>query len=168
MVVRGIGYRPAVSDVDVRDGDTLRLAFLLQRTPNELATVFVTERTLSPKLREFEERRKLGFGQFFTRADIDKINPVSTGDVLRRALALRVSANGQAVGSSRYGCPTPIYVDGVAVGPGSLAAAPAPGEIAAIEVYAGPSTVPVWLAKGTLGSNTGCGAVVIWTRDGSA
>jgi hypothetical protein len=167
MIVRGIGFRPAVNEIDVGSNDTLRLTFALERTSQELRTVLVRERTLSPRLQEFEDRRKLGFGKFFARADIEKINPVSVSDVLRRALALRVSRTGETVGSSRYGCATPIYVDGVAVGPGDLTQAPSPGEIAAIEVYAGPSTVPVWLAKGTLGSNSGCGAILIWTRDGS-
>jgi hypothetical protein len=168
MVVRGIGYRPAVNDVHVRDGDTLRLSFSLEQTPKELATVLVTERTLSPKLREFEERRKLGFGQFFTRADIEKINPIGIADILRRAIAVRLSPDADAAGSSRYGCLMPIYVDGVALGSNKLSDLPSPNEIAGVEVYAGTATTPVWLPKGPLGTHAGCGAILLWTRDGSA
>jgi hypothetical protein len=169
MVVRGIGYRPIVNDIDVRGTDTLRLTFLLQRTANELATVLVTERTLSPKLREFEERRKLGFGQFFTRADIDKINPVGVSDILRRSVSIRIRGD-RAMSARQWPdtCEMSVYVDQIPLGRVKLDQLPSPNEIAAIEVYPGSATLPIWLPNGPLGSSKGCGAILLWTRDGSS
>ena len=167
LIVRNIGFAPAAEQIDVAEADTLRLAFTLERATQELPVMLVTERTLSAKLREFEARRRAGFGTFFTHADIDRINPVTVGDVLRRATSVRM--RGESAFSAREfaPCPMAVFLDGVPLGPGSLAYIPSPKEIAAIEVYAGAATVPVWLPKGPLGTRLGCGAILIWTNDGS-
>lgn len=195
MIARNIGYRPATSLVDIRDGDTLRLAFALEpATAQELATVVVTERQLSTRLKEFDERRRLGFGEFFTRADLEKINAVGIVDVLRRTKSVRIR-NGKAHSAREIGpCPLAIYIDGIPIGSEPLAYMPSPNEFAGIEVYSG-ATVPVWLPKppvstgapravtgvknsgissGTptidsdrVSAQLGCGAILFWTRDGS-
>jgi hypothetical protein len=175
MIARGIGYRPATSAVDVADGDTLRLAFTLEpATAQELATVLITERKLSNKLMEFDQRRRLGFGEFFTQADIEKINPIGMADVLRRTKAVRI--NGDRAHSARETgpCPMAIYIDGIPIGTEVLTYLPSPNEIAAIEVYAGSASIPVWLPKPpvnprgqSLSAQLGCGAILLWTRDGS-
>jgi hypothetical protein len=170
MIARSIGYRPATSPVDIAEHDTLRLAFTLEpATAQELATVVITERTLSKRLQEFEERRKLGFGEFFTRADIEKVNGVKIGDVLRRSKAARVDNSGNGVISARefLPCPMAIYVDGIHFSNGRISDLPSPNEVAAIEVYAGSATVPIWLSRGQIGTKVGCGAILVWTRDGS-
>jgi hypothetical protein len=194
MIARNIGYRPTTTLVDIRDGDTLRLAFTLEpATAQELATVLITERQLSARLKEFEDRRRLGFGEFFTQADLEKIDAISIVDVLRRAKSVRIR-KGKAHSAREIGdCPMAIYVDGIPIGSEPLGYMPSPKEFAGIEVYSGAS-VPVWLPKppvsanapsartGTPGGNSsgtpsidsdrvsaqlGCGAILIWTRDGS-
>jgi hypothetical protein len=175
LIARAIGYRPTTSPVDIMDGDTLRLAFTLEpATAQELATVVVTERTLSKRLQDVEERRKLGFGEFFTRADIEKANAVGIADILRRAKSVRISPGGNSALSAREvisplmaPCYMAIYLDGIALGAERLDYLPSPKDIAAIEVYAGSSTLPVWLPRGPLGTRVGCGAILVWTRDGS-
>jgi hypothetical protein len=175
MIARSIGYRPTTSPVDIASSDTLRLAFTLEpATVQELATVVVTERSLSARLQAFEERRKLGFGEFFTQADIEKINGLHVGDIVRRAKSVRLSADGTKAMSAREPanalkppCFTSIYLDGVPLGNEPLNYLPSPKDIAAIEVYGGAATLPVWLPRGPLGTNVGCGAILVWTRDGS-
>lgn len=167
LIARRIGFQPGISTIDVADSDTLWLSFTLDPAAQELPTMVVTERTLSAKLREFNDRRRAGFGQFFTRSDLDNINPVGIADILRRATAVRLSPGGQNALSARYGCPMPIYLDGVPVGAIRLDFLPPPNEIAAIEVYAGAATVPVWLPRGPRGETESCGAILFWTKDGS-
>jgi hypothetical protein len=194
MIARNIGYRPTTSLVDVRDGDTLRLAFTLEpTTAQELATVVVTERQLSMKLREFEDRRKLGFGEFFTTADLEKMNAVGISDVLRRTKSVRIR-NDTAHSAREVGpCPLAIYIDGIPIGSEKLDYLPSPNEMAAVEVYSG-ANVPVWVPKppvsisaprartgarntGSSGASIdsdrtsaqlGCGAILFWTKDGSS
>jgi hypothetical protein len=175
MIARSIGYRPATSPVDIASDDTLRLAFTLEpATAHELATVVVTERSLSAKLQEFEQRRKLGFGEFFTQADIEKINGLHVGDIVRRAKSVRLSPDGTKAMSAREPgnnlrppCPMAIYLDGIPLGSEPLHYLASPKNIAAIEIYGGAATLPVRLPRGPLGTNVGCGAILIWTRDGS-
>jgi hypothetical protein len=171
MVVRGIGYRPVLNDVDLRDADTLRLTFSLQRTPNELATVLVTERTLSTKLREFEERRKLGFGQFFTRDDIDKMQAMTITDILRRSASIKIRHDNTAASARQFpdSCLMAVHLDLIPLGGGvKLQDLPSPNEIAAVEIYPGSATLPVWLPTGPFFTSKGCGAILLWTRDGTS
>src|SRR5689334_22491426 len=156
LIARRIGFQPGISPIDVTANDTLWLSFTLDPAAHELPTMVVTERTLSAKLMEFNQRRKLGFGQFFTRDDIDKINPLQVVDIVRRATAVRIGPSGQNAGSARYKCPMSIYLDGIPLGNIRLDYLPPPNDIAAVEVYAGASTVPVWLPRGPFGMDQSC------------
>ena len=175
LLARSIGHRPAANAVDVDAGDTLRLTVTLEPTDaHELSTVVITERSLSAKLREFEERRKQGLGEFFTQADIEKIDGLHVGDIIRRAKSVRLSPDGTKAMSAREPgnslrppCLTSIYLDGIPLGNEPLNYLPSPKNIAAIEVYAGAASLPVWLPRGPLGTKVGCGAILVWTRDGS-
>ena len=169
LIVRALGYLPATSLLDVADADTLRLAFTLEPVVHEIAGVTVTDRKLSPKLQDFDARRKLGFGEFFTQAVIEAMNPLAIGDVLRRAKSVKLSPSGKGVLSARefIACPSALYLDGIPVAANSLDYMPSPREIAAIEVYGGAATLPLWLPQESAGTKKGCGAVLVWTRDGS-
>lgn len=173
LIVRNIGYAPATEPIEVADGDTLRLAFTLERSAQELSAIVITEKRLSPRLAGFGERRKAGFGKFFNREDIDKISPITVGDIVRRALGVQIvpadkrSGLGEIAVSMRAGCPMQVYVDDVALGATDLTFLPPPSAIAAIEVYAGLATLPIWLAQGPPGSSRGCGAILVWTKVGA-
>lgn len=166
LIARRIGFAPGVSTIDV-DRDTMWLAFTLEPAARELDAVVITERTLSRKLTEFNERRKAGSGQYFTRSDIDNINPIAIVDILRRATAVRISPGGQNALSARWGCPMGIYLDGVPLGGIRLDYLPPPNDIAAVEIYAAGATVPGGLPRGPYGAENNCGAVLFWTKDGS-
>ena len=60
------------------------------------------------------------------------------------------------------GCEPAVFIDGVRIHGGAAAIDElvSPIEIAAVEVYRGPSEVPVEFS----GPETGCGAIVIWTN----
>jgi hypothetical protein len=172
IAIRRVGYRAIATPISVEANDTLRLAFTLEPLVSELATVRITEVNRSQKLLEFDKRRQTGMGKFFTEAEIRKINPLSLADVLRRAPSVRVGAIAQS--SRQYSlCPMAIYIDGMPVqgrGPTTpllLSELPPPTEFAGIEVYSGSATVPAWLPNPARPHLIGCGAILLWTKDGS-
>ncbi len=176
LIVRRVGYRPITDLIEVIPGDTLRLTFALERVPQSLDTVVVTERRQSPRMREFDARRKLGIGEFMTQDDIERRAALEVKDLLRTFRTVNVSpsyskgpmaeyfALGKRGGGVMQGeCAMTVLTDGVQMPkPFNLNLMPPPREIAGIEVYAGSATVPAQYAA----LNSGCGVVLVWTRDG--
>jgi hypothetical protein len=73
LMIRRVGFSPYREVMTVYDGDNKVGAIVLVRVPAELDTVAVREQELlreRPLLREFEENRKIGLGQFVTRAQL--------------------------------------------------------------------------------------------------
>jgi hypothetical protein len=175
LAIRRLGFHAVTAAVRVGDGDTVRPAFLLQPAVAEFEPVTVTARTGSARLRDFDARRALGLGEFWTADQIDSRHAVSTVDILRESVRLRVVPSGpKKIGMSRRqwtACPVQVYIDGVAVAQGSapfdLEQLPAPAEILGIEVYGGPAEEPLWLPRGSSAASLSCGAVLVWTKDGS-
>jgi hypothetical protein len=170
LAIRRLGFHAITASVALGEGDTLRPAFSLEPTPVELSPVAVTANRGSSRLREFEERRALNTGEFWTQAQIDSRHAVSTVDILRESVRTRVVPSGpKQIAMSRRqwtACPMQVYVDGVAA-PGDLGQLPAPGEIMGIEVYSGPAEEPIWLPIGPPEGRHSCGAILVWTKDGS-
>jgi Carboxypeptidase regulatory-like domain/TonB-dependent Receptor Plug Domain len=175
IALRKIGYRPILAGVMVPAGDTLRLAFIMETSPVTLAAVVVTERAISSRLRDFEERRRNGAGQFFNQSEIEARNVFSTSDLLRQVKGVSIVTVREKLlassGRQLNPCPMQIYVDGIGMsshsGPFDLNDLPSPKETMAIEVYSGPASVPLWLPLGPTNGKQQCGVVLIWTRDGS-
>jgi len=172
LIVRHLGHRPASGIIEVPANDTARLSYALEPAVVTLDTTVVTETRLSPQLIEFEQRRRMGEGEFRTQADIDRRNSVFTADLFRgmRSVTPVPVVRGGGMGtyrivSNRTGsCLCELFVDGVRLPENTdTDQLPPPSEIAGIEVYAGPATVPPQYA----GGRTPCGVVLIWTRHGS-
>ena len=177
VIVRRAGFRPT-SELVLVTSDTLRLSYTLERGTTLDAAVVTAERR-SPRMAEFEMRRKLGRGDFMTEDDIKKRNSVYTTELLRRfqsvsvgpsytsgsggmpdwyALSKREGANPQT-----GACPFAVFVDNVSMPtPFNLDMLPSPRSLAGIEVYNGTATTPPQYS----GTNRGCGVILIWTKDG--
>jgi hypothetical protein len=178
LMARGLGFRPITTGVSVSPGDTARPAIMLEASAAELPGVTIVEHKASDRLREFDERRARGDGEFFTQAQIERRNVVSIVDMLYQAKGIRIIKGGGLIATSaRQGtfCPMQVYLDGVALAgsraadaPFDLNLLPSPKEIMGIEIYSGPSTVPQWLPNGPVSSGHRCGVIVVWTRDGSS
>jgi len=163
----------AVGTIDgiVRDAakDTARLSYTLEPAVATLGRVVVTEQQLSSVLVDFEQRRRFGQGTFLTQADIERRNAVLTADLLRAIPSLTLRpvppSSAYVINSTRVGsCPTELFVDGVRLPKGTTTDdLPPPKDIAAIEVYAGPATIPLQFA----GGRSSCGVVLIWRRHGA-
>lgn len=177
VIARRVAFQPSVNVADVRAGDTLRLAFLLAPSATELPPTLVTEHSATARLREFEERRANGVGEFFTQEQIEARNVQGVVDLLAQSKTIRLKQAGLGtVALSRrnfaYDCYVQVYVDGVPLvglngGPVDIMTLPSPKEIMGIEIYAGAATTPIWLPADRGISHTGCGTIMLWTRDGS-
>ena len=176
LIVRRVGYRPLTDLVEVMPSDTLRLTYALERVSPTLDTVVVTARQMSPRRREFDARRRLGMGEFMTQDEIENRAALELKDLLRTFKSVSVLpsytkgpiaeyfALGKRGGGVMQGeCAMTVLTDGVQMPkPFDLNLMPPPREIAGIEVYAGSATVPAQYAA----LNSGCGVVLVWTRDG--
>ena len=179
VIVRRVGYRPTSGVIDVPATDTTRLAYTLERLrPEELDAVVITAKSPSMRMSEFEQRRKLGLGEFMTVDEIQRRNSVFPTELFRKfksvnvapsrtgpiaeyfALSVREGGN-----PSLGACPMQLYLDQVPLpSPFNLDLLPPPRDIAGIEVYAGSATIPPQFN----GYNRGCGVILVWTKDGGS
>jgi hypothetical protein len=177
LVVKRAGYRPTSAMVEVIASDTLRLAYTLEPVIATLDAVVVSEKAVSLRLAEFEQRRRLGFGEFMTTDEIDRRNSVYATELFRRFTSVYVGPSHTSslteyfALSRREGgnpglgaCPMTVFVDQVPMPtPFNLDLLPSPKDLAGIEVYSGSATIPPQFN----GMNRGCGVILVWTRDGS-
>jgi len=124
-----------------------------------LDTVRVEAKPLSPRMLEFEARRRSGEGQFVTQAEIETHNFVLTADVLRNFRERAGATLGAGCRRQYFVDDVPTYVKDINVD------LPTPKEIAGVEYYVGPASIPLRY-KTTSGAGF-CGLVLIWTKDGS-
>jgi Carboxypeptidase regulatory-like domain len=118
--VRALGYAPGDLDVEVI-GDSMGVHFQLERAASALDTVRVTDRKISPRMEEFESRRKMGIGRFLTDSALRDDRSQSMQWVLAsRFPGIQVREHGiEAMQPSGFGgdnsCPVLIYIDGFKV-----------------------------------------------------
>jgi outer membrane cobalamin receptor len=123
----------------------------------------------------FYRRKRIGFGHFLTRAEIDRRDPLIMSDLLHDMPGVRVTCVGarscnitmRAATTMffRGKCEPSIVLDGVLLRAGgvgsrgdlSLDALIDPFDVEAIEVYPGPEGVPVQYVSP-------CGAIIVWSR----
>lgn len=177
VIVKRVGYTPASSVIEVPASDTVRLSYTLNKAAVELAPMVTTAQARSQRMKEFDDRRKAGFGSFMDQAEIEKRGSVFATELFRNFPAISVSPNrngsiteyyalsAREGGNPQVGaCPMQVYLDRVPLpSPFNLDLLPSPKELAGIEVYSGASTIPPQFN----GFNRGCGVILIWTRDGS-
>lgn len=166
LAVRRLGFRPETRPVELPATGTV---VTLAPIPQTLATVVVKARgsTLPEgRLRDFERRRAMGNGRFFTQADIDRRNPLRTTDVLRMVPGLRMASDvfgRQTLRFRNNACDPLVWIDGMPAYTGYLDVDVfPPNSLGAIEVYSGVATVPVEL-RGPRGEGS-CGVIALWSR----
>ena len=177
VAARRLSFQPTVNIAEIRGGATLRLAIMLQPSVTTLTPVVVRERSTSAKLRDFDERRRAGVGEFFTQEQIEARNPTSVVDLLRQSKTLSISPEGDRAVRAKsrrnfaYNCYVQVYVNGIPLASPSahldLHDLPSPKDVMGIEIYAGAATAPNWLPVGPQAAHAGCGVIMVWTRDGS-
>jgi TonB family protein len=168
LAVRRIGYRPASAEITLPAAGPGPVVVILDAVPQQLGAVVVRANrrpVYSGRMADFNRRRDMGFGRFFTAEDIDRRNAMNTSDLLRMVPGMAVQTRG---GPSRLrlrnsGCDPLVWIDGAPASAGYLDVdAFIPSSLAGIEVYSGAATVPVEL-RGPFGQG-GCGVIALWSR----
>ncbi|HEU4454612.1 MAG TPA: DUF2012 domain-containing protein [Longimicrobium sp.] len=174
--VTALGYQRARMDVDLVAGEVSRMAVTLQVAPVALEALEVEgAEELPPELRGFYRRRSRGAGHYFTRPEIERMQPRQLTDVLRRVPGLRINNTSGPFGSSQTAqtgrsggprsCSVQFYVNGIpfpVAGDVGINTFIRPDEVAAVEVYSGSAQIPPQFNSSQ--SDARCGVVAIWTR----
>ena len=175
------GYIAGGLDTATTPGDTLRLHFTMTAGARSAAqpldpVAVVTQGAGLPT--PFLRRMALkGGGRYFVADDIKKLNPPHVPGLLQRITGgmmvytggsmVLVTKRGQSGMRTRSGddCPYDIILNDIPMPVDFDLRAIRPEDIVGIEVYNGPSSVPVELG-GTKAGDPACGVVAIWTRGG--
>jgi len=161
-------YRDSVSyehPIKLTAGKTLTLSVLLDVDAIELAPIVVEAKTLRAErsLAGFYDRRKLGFGRFYTLVDLDRLGNLSLRGLLGHAgvvVRCRLRSCVPVLMNGARACVMPLFLDGLRVSPDYLEILHV-NELAGVEVYTHGVDVPVkfrWDVDG------GCGAILVWSR----
>lgn len=165
-----VGYRPAVSyPLRLAAADTLEIDVALPIQVVLLDSIRVTsraQRRQAVQIRDFYHRVENNpFGQYFTRADIERSHPVMVTELFSRVAGMRLvpTRAGNRL-ELRGGCSPTVYIDGTRVFLGSqtIDDLVPPGDVEGIEVYKSLAGAPVTAQ----GLNAGCSAIFFWTRVG--
>ena len=170
--IRKIGYSPLAQFIAISEGDTVPVTLILMPTVTLLEAVVTrdTARQYSTGLlRDFESRRKQGFGHFVTEDEIRKYDNRDMADVLRHLPGLKVACTNRSprrcVAAPNHVAGTAcrsfvIFVDGMRVSDPNLLLLHVE-DYAGIEEYDGASTLPPKFAS----SGNGCGTLLFWSRE---
>ena len=163
LEVRRIGFAPARAIVDLARGRESRRDIVIDDHISVLAPIRILA-SGDPRLTPtgFAERRRVGLGDYITRAEIEARRPAVTSDLLRAMPGIRLVPVGHAKWDVRMrgGCRPQVYLDGVRImNFDTLDAVVVPQHIAAMEIYASAGEAPAAFAGAS------CGSIVVWTGD---
>lgn len=186
-IFRKLGHLPVRVDVRLTEGDTTRANTLLIESAVVLDPVIVTgmperSRGAGIGLEAFEERRKMGFGRFFDREQLQRYEDyLSLHDMLRRYSDVEIMGNSAGLYafsrirrdiSGRPNCLMQVYYNGAPVGRGGVVGVSGvhPTDLRmfslfgleAIEVYRSAAEIPQEYG----GPSAGCGVILLWSRRG--
>ncbi len=193
--IRAIGFRPFGAVLALSSGRRLLdTTLVLQRAAQLLDSVVVTgvaKAFEAGKMIDVERRRKMGFGRFLTRAELQ--DPLTGGleMKLRRFARMRMAplCAGRGYGAAgAFSTPPPVrvycrednttlqdcfmavYLDGALYWSPDMGSIVQPPDLSkfnalefeAVEVYRSPAELPIEFA----GPAAGCGVLLLWTRVG--
>ena len=171
LEVRRIGYASLGHPVTVTRGLTTEVEIGLVPTPVEMEPLVATvTRSRRLEVKGFYERKLWGElvsgGTFFTEADIERRRPQRISHMIADMSGIRLASGGKfystrlSAGFSGGGCQIKTFLDNVDVSNVPIHTLVLPIEVAGVEIYKGPASLPAEFG----GSDTRCGAIVIWTK----
>lgn len=163
--IRKVGYQPITMPISISLDDTVPVTVTMTAAATTLPTVVTTDSAphyLSPRLREFEERKKQGFGYFITEAELRKNENATMTNMVRRFPGVNVVCRGRTCRamSMRSGCPAVVYIDGIQSTDKDLDKLSV-NEYAGVEFYSGGATAPPQYNM----TGSSCGVLLFWTRE---
>ena len=159
---RMVGRTPARATTTLSARAPQQVALVLDRRAMALAPVTVYGEPARRLHSGLEARLRSRQGTILTRDDIERRHAINASDVLRTVPSVRVQrdAGGTARLTMRAGCIPDLVLDGVRIeAEGEIDAIVRPGELVAIEVYAGTGSVPARYTRNP------CGVLLLWTAD---
>lgn len=153
------------SDVTLKRGKTLTLSVLLDVDAVELSPIVVEARSLLAErtLAGFYERKKWGFGRYYSLADLDRRRALSLRTLLIES-GVQVSCRlGRCLplgGGVARGCVMALFLDGMRLPSDDLETVWL-DELAGVEVYKHGFEVPIEFQTPFGGD---CGAILMWSR----
>jgi TonB family protein len=172
VVVRRIGFRPETLAVHVPRPDGSLIVVRLVRTVQILASVVVAGDATNPMstLAQVHARQKRSAnGHFVYQEEIARMQISRSSDILRMVPGANMGvASGTGTSSLRLRasrCAPQYWVNGSPLGgvPFEIDQVP-PSVIEAIEIYPSAETVPLEFRTNV--RTQGCGAIVLWIREG--
>jgi len=157
-----LSYDQALS---LSGGQTLTLSVLLDLEGEALSPIVVEARSLLAErtLAGFYERKKWGFGRFYSLADLDRRRALSLRTLLIES-GVQVSCRlGRCLplgGGVARGCVMALFLDGVRLSSDDLETLWL-DELAGVEVYKHAFEVPIEFQTPFGGD---CGAILMWSR----
>jgi hypothetical protein len=170
LSVRRLGFEPQMIPIEYPAGAADTLHVVLREHPLlvEGMQVSVLERRRQVAIEEFYRRRAKGSGMFVSREEIESRHPLKVTDALRDLPGLRFERGRGGTmlrflnsASQRRDCTPQYWIDGVRVPNFEIDDLPV-RDIEGIELYEGPSTVPMQFSH--FGGQTACGTIVVWSR----
>lgn len=169
VLVRRIGFRPDSVRVQVSAGNTVQVPLALQPVAVALDVVRITgRRDVTGHLAGFYRRMDIGNGRFFTGAELERRNAIHMTDVFRMVPGLRIETRGfqNSVRMRGSRCAPLVWLDGQPLYAGEVDLdAFDPRSFDGIEIYSGPSSVPVEF-QGNQRMSSACGTIVLWSKRG--
>jgi hypothetical protein len=171
FTVRRIGFEPRELYATLVGGAVLTVDVTLEELAVMLPGIPTTaDSRVRRILAAYHRRRDSGAGgRFLMRADIEKRGAVRLSDLMRTMAGFDVRSAGIGRTTTRVArslangreCPPDVWVDGIQV-PGLNVDDISPGDVEALEVYAGAATIPSEFRSRR--ANQACGVIGIWTR----
>jgi len=168
LEVRRLGYRPAVTALNIPAGSVLDVEVKLAPVPEQLAPVEIRRRAevYDSRLAGFNSRKSKQVGYFVTREKLDRMSSARFVDALRDmpGVSMRTLRGGVVTVSLRGArCSPMFYLDGFPAtsGPMDLDMIDLSG-VEGIEVYAGMTSIPAEF-MGVVGGEQ-CGVIAVWSR----
>jgi hypothetical protein len=170
ITIRRLGYGVVSSILRSRNRQWDTVMVEMEELPEKLAAAEVKAAASTRRngLREFEERRAHGHGQFFSRDQITARNTIRTSEVVRdargvRLVRLRTGGNGVRFASysgKMPNCIPNLWLDAQLMRDMEIDDIPS-NEIEAIELYETWANTPSQFSRGV---TLPCGTIVIWSR----
>ena len=170
ITIRRLGFSVVSALLQSRNRQWDTVVVEMDRLPQRLAAAEVRASTATRRngLRDFDERKAQGRGQYYTREQIVARNTLRTSDVVRDArgvhlVRLRSGAFGVRFASfanKQPNCVPTLWLDGQRARGMEVDEIPA-NDIEAMELYESWTVTPSQFAEGTY---LPCGTIVIWTR----
>ncbi|HVG43735.1 MAG TPA: TonB-dependent receptor [Longimicrobium sp.] len=166
------GYRETLTAVmPVAAQETIDVELSISTAPLALAPLRVTARVEPPRRRNLElngfyERERRGIGEFVRREEIERHGDWSLAQSLSRVpgTAIHYIRVHQYIYFPRNGgCRPHVFLDGVRIivdGANDINSIVSPTQVEALEVFRGPSEIPVEYNSG----RGACGVILIWTK----